>query len=152
MSVSLLLPEPESKTAAALGPDCNGMLMTPEEFESRLNRAIEMELTFQAAAAQGVDLTPEQARQVNRIAQRHEAALGDYQKRGITWSSVTPAQGARLRPSSRGFAVARRLQGAPGASVCSRGRNCDSQFLDVTMYESYSGPRGESALRPITGL
>ncbi len=66
--------------------------MTPEEYESRLSRAIEMELTFQAAAAGGVDLTPEQKRRVDGVAQRHEATLQEYRKQGFTWSSVTPAQ------------------------------------------------------------
>ena len=51
-----------------------------------------MELTFQAAAAQGMDLTPEQKKRVEGIAQRHEATLREYTKRGGTWSSVTPAQ------------------------------------------------------------
>lgn len=63
-----------------------------EEYESRLNRAIEMELTFQAAAAGGVDLTPEQKRRVEGAAPRHEATLQEYRKQGVTWSSVTPAQ------------------------------------------------------------
>jgi len=66
--------------------------MTLEEYESRLNRAIEMELTFQAAAAYGVNLTPEQKQQVAGIAQRHEATLQEYRKQGVTWSSVTAAQ------------------------------------------------------------
>jgi hypothetical protein len=66
--------------------------MTPEEYESRLNRAIEMELTFKAAVAQGVDLMPEQKQRVDGVAQRHEATLQEYRKQGITWSSVTPAQ------------------------------------------------------------
>jgi hypothetical protein len=80
------------KDLVPLGSDELEQAMTLQEFESRLNRAIETELIFQAAAAQGVDLTPEQTVQVNRIAQRHEAALADYQKQGITWSSVTPSQ------------------------------------------------------------
>jgi len=39
-----------------------------------------------------VDLTPEQKRRVDGIAQRHEATLQEYRKHGVTWSSVTPAQ------------------------------------------------------------
>jgi hypothetical protein len=66
--------------------------MTVEEYESRLNRAVEMELTFQAAAARGVDLTPEQKKRVNGVAQKHEATFQEYRKQGVTWSSVTPAQ------------------------------------------------------------
>jgi hypothetical protein len=66
--------------------------MTLEEYESRLNRSIEMELTFQAAAAGGVALTPEQKRRVDGVTQRHEAAFQNYTKQGITWSSVTHEQ------------------------------------------------------------
>jgi len=66
--------------------------MTPEEYESRLNRAIEMELTFQAAAARGVDLTPDQKKRVDGVAQKHEATLQEYRKQGVTWSSVTATQ------------------------------------------------------------
>jgi hypothetical protein len=66
--------------------------MTPEEYESRLNRAIEMELTFQAAAAQGVDLTAEQWKRLDSLAQKHEATFQEYRKQGITWSSFTVAQ------------------------------------------------------------
>ena len=46
-----------------------------------------MELTFQAAAIQGVDLTSEQKKRVNRVAQKHEATLREYQKQGILWNS-----------------------------------------------------------------
>ena len=80
------------KDLVPLRPDEQEQAMTAEEYESRLNRAIEMELTFQAAAAGGVDLTPEQKRRVDAIAQRPEASLQEYRKQGVTWSSVTPAQ------------------------------------------------------------
>lgn len=75
-----------------LRPDEQEQAMTSEEYESRLNRAIEMELTFQAAAALGVDLTPEQKRRADGLAQKHEAAFQEYRKQGITWSSLTAAQ------------------------------------------------------------
>jgi hypothetical protein len=80
------------KHLVPLRPDEQEQAMTAEEYESRLNRAIEMELTFQAAAAQGMDLTPEQKKRVASVVQKHETALRDYQKQGITWSSVTRAQ------------------------------------------------------------
>ena len=66
--------------------------MTPEEYESRLNRALDMELTFQAATAQGVGLSAEQMKLLDSIAQKHEATLQDYRKQGVTWSSLTAAQ------------------------------------------------------------
>ena len=66
--------------------------MTAEEYQSRLNRAIEMELTFQAAQAQAVGLNAEQQRRVNKIAQDHQATLQHYKQQGICWSSVTSAQ------------------------------------------------------------
>jgi hypothetical protein len=80
------------KELVPLQPDEQEQAMTPEEYESRLNRAIEMELTFQAAAARGVDLTPEQKKRVEGIVQKHQAALQEYQKQSVTWSSVTAAQ------------------------------------------------------------
>ena len=80
------------KHLVPLRPDEEEQVMTLEEYESRLNRAIEMELTFQAAAARGVGLTAEQKNRVAGIAQRHEAALQEYRKQGVTWSSVTSAQ------------------------------------------------------------
>ena len=80
------------KDLVPLRADEQEQAMTAEEYESRLNRAIEMELTFQAATAGGVDLTLEQKRRVDAVAQRHEASLQEYRKQGVTWSSVTPAQ------------------------------------------------------------
>src|SRR5262245_59095406 len=66
--------------------------MTPDEFQSRLNRAIEMELTAQAAAASGVSLTAEQKRRVESLAQKQAATLQEYRQQGISWSSSTAAQ------------------------------------------------------------
>jgi hypothetical protein len=80
------------KDLVPLQSDEQEQAMTAEEYESRLNRAIEMELTFQAAAAQSVNLTPDQKKRVEGIVQKHEATLREYQKQGVTWSSVTPAQ------------------------------------------------------------
>jgi hypothetical protein len=80
------------KDLVPLRADEPEMEMTSEEYESRLNRAIEMEVTFQAAATQGVELTPEQQEQVERIAQKHEATVRDFHEQGFTWSSVTPEQ------------------------------------------------------------
>ena len=80
------------KHLVPLQPDEQEQAMTLEEYASRLNRAIEMELTFQAAAARGVDLTPGQKKRVDGVAQRHEATLREYTKQGVTWSSVTTPQ------------------------------------------------------------
>ena len=80
------------KDLVPLRPDEQEQAMTVDEYESRLNRAIEMELTFQAAAAQGVDLTPEQKQRVDGVVQKHHSTFQEYQKQGITWSSVTTVQ------------------------------------------------------------
>jgi hypothetical protein len=80
------------KDLVSLRPDQQEQAMTVEEYESRLNRAIEMALTFQAAANRRVDLTPEQKKRVDGIGQRHAATAQQYQKQGITWSSVTAGQ------------------------------------------------------------
>ena len=80
------------KDLVPLRADEPDQAMTPEEYDSRLNRAIEMELTFQAAAAQGVGLTSEQKQRVEGIAQKHEATFQEYTKQGVTWSSLTAGQ------------------------------------------------------------
>lgn len=110
--------------------------MTPEEYESRLNRAIEMELTFQAAAARGVDLTPEQKRRVDGVAQRQEATLREYRKQGITWSSVTPAQlefekqfTAALLLQQNLVAIEAGVAPAPDASIQARYEQARSEVL-----------------------
>lgn len=80
------------KDLLAVASDDAETTMTAEEYQSRLNRAIEMELSFQAATARGVDLTAEQKNRLARIAQRHQAMMEEYKERGISWSSVTTAQ------------------------------------------------------------
>ncbi len=76
----------------SLAPDERQRTMTAEQYESRLNRAIEMELTFQAAQARAVELTPEQRQRLNRVEQHHQSALAKFKPGGISWSSVTPPQ------------------------------------------------------------
>lgn len=66
--------------------------MTAEEYQSRLNRAIEVELTFQAAQAEGLALTAEQRQRLARIGPTHKARLAEHKQQGISWSSVTTAQ------------------------------------------------------------
>jgi hypothetical protein len=80
------------KELVPLGPDDAEKAMTTEEYRSRLNRAIELELTAQAAQAQGVGLSAEQRQRLARIGQNHKARLQEYQQQGISWSSVTTAQ------------------------------------------------------------
>ncbi|MBI3853155.1 MAG: hypothetical protein HY298_23130 [Verrucomicrobia bacterium] len=66
--------------------------MTPEQYQSRLERAIEAELVFQEAGRQAVGLTPQQQQRLDKIAQDHAATLEEYKKQGISWSSVGAAQ------------------------------------------------------------
>jgi len=66
--------------------------MTREEYDSRLNRAMETELVLQAVAARGLDLTAEQKARLQRIAQEHKATMEEYKQQGLTWNSVTAAQ------------------------------------------------------------
>ena len=66
--------------------------MTAEELQSRLERAIEMELTRQAAAARGVSLTPEQLARVEALGQKREETRQQYLQQGMTWNSGTPTQ------------------------------------------------------------
>jgi hypothetical protein len=66
--------------------------MTLEQYQSRLERAIETELVFQEAGRQSVGLTPQQQQRLDKIAQDHEATLQEYKKQGIAWSSIGAAQ------------------------------------------------------------
>ena len=78
------LEDPASHTfARTLTTDANEGTQVMEEYESPLNRAIEIELTFQAAAAQGVELTPEQNRRLARIAQSTKQYFRNTPKQGL---------------------------------------------------------------------
>ena len=66
--------------------------LTREEYDSRLERAIEMELTFQGARAQGVELTEAQQQRLEQIAEQQRADLEHYKKYGLTRSSLSPEQ------------------------------------------------------------
>lgn len=66
--------------------------MMEEDYQSRLNRAIETELTFQAANSQGVELTAEQKQRLDSIAAKQQATFQDDRKQGINWTSVNAAQ------------------------------------------------------------
>jgi hypothetical protein len=66
--------------------------MTSEEYESRLNRAIEMELTFQAAQARGLTLGKEQEQRLKKMAEDREATMREYAQTGFSWTSATSAQ------------------------------------------------------------
>lgn len=79
------------KDLVPLEPDAGEQAMTWEEYASRLNRAIEVELTFQTAATEALNLTPEQELQVEGVARRYEAKLQEDAKQG-RWNSLTPAQ------------------------------------------------------------
>jgi hypothetical protein len=57
-----------------------------------LQRAIETELTFQAARAQGVELTPAQQQRVDQTGANDQADLEHYKEYGLTWSSSSAGQ------------------------------------------------------------
>lgn len=62
--------------------------MTPEEYGSRLQRAIDMAVVMQAAHAEGVELSEAQQKRLENIASGNEAELAHYKKYGLSWSSV----------------------------------------------------------------
>ena len=66
--------------------------LTPEQYAFRLQRAIEMELTFQAARDQGVELTAAQQQRVGQVAEGDKSDLEHYKKYGLTWSSSSAEQ------------------------------------------------------------
>lgn len=66
--------------------------LDPAEYEVRLAKAVEAELTLQAARKQNVNLQPAQQDRIAAIAQRHAETFAQYKEQGVTWSSVTPEQ------------------------------------------------------------
>ena len=73
-------------------PDETEKELTPEQYASRLQRAVEMELTFQASRDQGVELTAAQQQRVEQVAEGDRSDLEHYKKYGLTWSSSNPEQ------------------------------------------------------------
>lgn len=76
----------------AVPADSADVTMEPAEYEARLAKAVDAELTLQAARRQGVGLQPAQQDRIAAIAQRHADAFAKYKEQGVTWSSVTPEQ------------------------------------------------------------
>jgi hypothetical protein len=82
-------------TVAELIPVQDGqadVTMGAAEYDARLGRAVEAEVTLQAARRQGVGLQPMQQDRIAAIAQRYADAFTRYQEQGVTWSSVAPEQ------------------------------------------------------------
>ncbi len=63
-----------------------------EVFKSRLERAIDLRLTFDAALAEGVNLRPEQEAAVDRVRQSYADAGARAKSKGLQWTSTTEAQ------------------------------------------------------------
>lgn len=66
--------------------------LTREQYGSRLQRAIEMELTFQAARAQGVELTEAQQQRLEQIAGSDLLKPEGYENSGLSWTSIGKEQ------------------------------------------------------------
>ena len=67
-------------------------VLTPEEYGSRLQRAIDIEVVLQAARAGGVELTEAQQKRRDGVAAGNQAELAHYQKHGLSWSTTGPEQ------------------------------------------------------------
>jgi hypothetical protein len=76
----------------AVSPGETEIAMTDRQYRSRLRRAIETELTFQAARAQGVELTPAQQQRVDQTGADEASDLEQYKHYGVTWSSGSAGQ------------------------------------------------------------
>jgi hypothetical protein len=76
----------------AVAADAVEHKMTVEEFNARLAKAIEAELTMQTARVRGVELTPEQQQRVQELREKHRESLEQYAEQGISWTSVGPRQ------------------------------------------------------------
>jgi hypothetical protein len=63
--------------------------LAADEYEARLERAIDMSLVYQAARAQGVGLDAAQQRRLQEVWEHHAATMRQYRQEGITWTTVT---------------------------------------------------------------
>ena len=61
-------------------------------FRSRLQRAIEAELIFQAASDAGIELTESQQQRLDQIAPKHESNLEELKPYGMSWDTLSEAQ------------------------------------------------------------
>lgn len=75
-----------------VGEDEAENVLTLEEYSSRLQRAIDMEVVFQAARDAGVELTEAQQKRRDAISATSQAELAHYQKYGLTWSTTGSGQ------------------------------------------------------------
>ncbi len=75
-----------------VGEDKAESVLTPEEYSSRLQRAIDVEVVLQAARNAGVDLTEAQQKRRDAIDAGSQAELAHYQKHGLSWSTNGPGQ------------------------------------------------------------
>lgn len=66
--------------------------MEVSEFRSRLDRAVELELTFQAAQRIGIRLTSAQENRLRDLARNREKTLRSRAQAGLTWSSTGAAE------------------------------------------------------------
>lgn len=66
--------------------------MEADIYKARLDRAIEAELTFQAARSKNVSLNDEQQQRLQQIRDRHAADIQSYRDQGMMWTSVTAQQ------------------------------------------------------------
>jgi hypothetical protein len=68
------------------------MTLSHQEYDSRLQRAIEIELTFQAARSEGVELTAKQKQRLDAIVTQDQSDLQYYKQYGLSWSSDSQEQ------------------------------------------------------------
>src|SRR5205085_9217539 len=80
------------KDLMPLGPEKGSESMTAEEYRSRLERAIDLELTLQACSSRGVALRAEQRKLLGQAARTREAEVEKYKADGISWSSPGSAE------------------------------------------------------------
>lgn len=83
ITVADLMPMPAGQT---------DVTMDAAEYDARLTKAVEAEVTLQAARRQNVSLQPAQQDRIAAIAQRYADDLARYKEQGVTWTSVTAEQ------------------------------------------------------------
>jgi hypothetical protein len=116
----------------AVRPDSREVVATERSiFRSRLQRAIEAELVFQAARAAGIGLTEAQKNNLDQIASRHAEDLEGLKPLGVTWDTVTEDQIALERHLKEAMLLRQNLVVAESGSAPSTSPEKQAAYEDA---------------------
>ena len=112
-------------------PEGAAVAMESGSFRSRLRRAIEAELVFQAARAKGIGLTEAQQQRLDQIAPGHTADLEELAPYGLSWDTVTGEQINLERTLTEAMMLRQNLVAASDAVAPSPDREEQARYEDA---------------------